>query len=343
MEEVHNRAIGAGMQTGQSNQGEDLTAALARARAPVRVHPRPGASPMMRLRTRPATYRLIPPALTLARAERRGLANWRARSEAYRAALAATEAVVAGTELAGEVDQLTRRRLIESEIHEALYWRPWTPPAIDSASRANLLDAIATGRGVMLSCCHLGPFFLGAAGICSLGVELYSTTGPWLLEPPTAGYWGRRVDRWIREIAARGEHLISTTGAFDVVRVLLEEGRLVKLFFDMPGGTRTEFLGKPVMLASGSARLAWMTGALLVPMHLRRSGHGGVLRFGAPLDATAHESHESLHRALASIHERAILEDPSGLEDPNRPGGWEHRALPSGWTRSQDEAPAGPA
>jgi hypothetical protein len=293
----------------------------------------------MRLRTRQETYRLIPPRLSLALAERKGLANLRARSEPYREALAATEAIVAGTPRAGEVDELTRRRLIESEIHEALYWRPWTPPAIDAESCENLFGAIATGRGVMISCCHLGPFFLGATGICSLGVELYSTVGPWLLEPPNAGYWGRRVDRWMREIAARGEHLISTTGAFDVIRVLLEEGRLVKLFFDMPGGTRTEFLGKPVMLAGGSARLAWMTDALVVPMHLHRSGHGAVLHFRAALDSTAHDSHESLHLALASIHERAILEDPSGLEDPNRPGGWEHRALPSGWQRPQDEAP----
>ncbi len=323
----------------QPDQSEDLTAALARARAPVPVHPRPAASPMLRLRTRPEAHRLIPPALTLALAERRGLANWRAQSEPYHAALAATQAIVAGTRRADEVDELTRRRLIEIEIHEALYWRPWPPPAIDEESRENLFSAIATGRGVMISCCHLGPFFLGATGICSLGVELYSTTGPWLLEPPAAGYWGRRVDRWIREIAARGEHLISTTGAFDVIRVLLEEGRLVKLFFDMPGGTRTSFLGKPVMLASGSARLAWMTGALVVPMHIHRSGHRGGLRFGTPIDSTAHDGHEPLHLALASIHESAILEDPPGLEDPNRPGGWEHRALPSGWLRPQDDSP----
>ncbi len=331
------------MQTEAANQDNDLKAALARARAPVRVHPRPGADPVTRLRTSRETYRLIPPALTLALATRRATANWRARAEPYRAALAATEAIVSGTGRAGEVDELTRRRLIESEICEALFWRPWTPPAIDVQSRENLLGSIATGRGVMISCCHLGPFFLGATGICSLGVELYSTTGPWLLEPPTAGYWGRRIDRWIREIAARGEHLICTTGAFDVIRTLLEEGSLVKLFFDMPGGTRTDFLGKPVMLAGGSARLAWMTGSLVVPMHVRRSGHGAVLRFSAPLDAKDHESHESLHGELASIHQTAILEDPSALEDPNRPGGWEHRALASGWLRPQDDAPPGTA
>lgn len=326
------------MRTGEPEQEEELRAALARARAPVRVYPRPGADPLTRLRTRPEIQRLIPPALTLALAERRGRARWRARSEDYSAALAATQAIVAGTRLAGEVDQLTRRRLIESEVNEALYWRPWTPPAIAASSRENLLGAIATGRGVMISCCHLGPFFLGATGICSLGVELHSTTGAWLLERPAPGYWGRRVDRWMREIAAREERLISTTGAFEVVRTLLGEGRLVKLFFDMPGGTRTEFLGKPVMLAGGSARLAWMSGSLVVPMHLRRNGHGGALRFSTPLDATAHESHESLHRALASIHEQAILEDPAALEDPNRPGAWEHRALPSGWMRTGEEA-----
>jgi lauroyl/myristoyl acyltransferase len=203
---------------------------------------------------------------------------------------------------------------------------------MDDASCARLEEALSCGRRLLLSSCHLGPIFYSMSVVTSRGRSPFAVAGPWFFEQPTPDYWGRRIARWWQGIAERGEHLVQSVGCFPVLERLLEEGELVRIHFDLPGSRETPFLGKPVALATGTARLAAATDALVVPMRARRDGHRVWTDIEEPLDSRDFASAEDLHDALAATHERLILEMPFALEDPRRPGAWEEGATASAWT-----------
>jgi lauroyl/myristoyl acyltransferase len=113
---------------------------------------------------------------------------------------------------------------------------------------------------------------------------------------------------------------------------VLERGDVVFLFFDMPGSHQTHFLGKPAMLADGTARLAFGTDAIVLPLRSRSAGHRVSLDVGAPLDPHDFADVSELHAALAGLHERWILESPQAMADP-RSFGWGAGATPREWSR----------
>ncbi len=101
--------------------------------------------------------------------------------------------------------------------------------------------------------------------------------------------------------------------------------------FDWPGSTQTEFLGKPVRLTSGTARLAAGTDALIVPAERRFQRLGARTEFGSPLDPGHHAGWRELHDELAARHTARILRRPAALEDPRRPGAWGAGATAERW------------
>jgi hypothetical protein len=151
------------------------------------------------------------------------------------------------------------------------------------------------------------------------------------------GYWGRRIARRRQEARARDERIVHSAGSFALLKALLEEGQVVGVYFAMPGSRETHFLGKTVMLASGSARLAAATDALVVPIRTRRVAHRVWVDVGEPLDARELDGEEELHEALAAVHERWILELPASMEDPNREGAWQQSATAEAWLRPERE------
>lgn len=294
--------------------------------------------PATDLRTRIATStrlrRLLPTRLMVRRAEGRGRAIWAADPEERDRARKAIEAIVGGTERAHEVEPLARQHVIEATVRKTLFWQPWASPSLEEASRERLREALHSGRGVLLSSCHCGPYLLGVSAIVPLGRTTYSASA-WTRLPPAPGYWGRRIARRRREARARDERLVHSVGSFALLRALLQEREVVSVFFAMPGSRRTRFLGKTVMLASGSARLASETDALVVPLRTRRVGHRVWVDVGESLDPRELGGDEGLHDALAAVHERWILELPASMEDPNREGAWEQSATAEGWLRPE--------
>jgi lauroyl/myristoyl acyltransferase len=85
------------------------------------------------------------------------------------------------------------------------------------------------------------------------------------------------------------------------------------------------------MLSSSSARLASEADALILPLRARREGHRTWVDVAEALDPRLFSDEESLHEALAEVHERWILERPAALEDPRRKGAWEERASAERW------------
>jgi len=321
---------------------DDLESRLEAARRPMLAPPMPPASLPIRLRTSPALRRLIPTRLAVNRAEARAQRNWNSKPGTREAMTQMMQAIVGGTARADEAHELARRHVIEEEVHRALFWQPWAPAEIDATSSAHLEAARADGRPLLFSNCHMGPFHLHMSAIATAEHPTFVVSAPWFLEPPTHDYWGRRIAHWWRRLALQRpyEHVVYGPGSMPVLRALLEAGDYLLIYFDMPGGRRTQFLGKPVMLATGTARLAAETGALIVPLRCRREGHRAWAEVGEPIDPGEHGDPEQLQDLLAAVHERWILELPETLEDPNRPGGWEGGASAREWIRADRDRPA---
>jgi lauroyl/myristoyl acyltransferase len=317
---------------------DELARAVEAARRPLNAPAMPAVDLRLRLRTSTRLRGLLPTGLVLARAAAKARAAWESPSDRQRA-LAAMTAILSGTPRAGEIEELARCRLIEEEINRALYWEPWRTSSMSETSNANLERALGSDRGVLVSACHLGPYFLQISPITSLGHRPLAVAAPWFFEDPAPDYWGRRLARWWQGIAKRNERLVYSVGSFPVLQKLLGDGELVMIYFDMPGGTRTQILGKPVMLASGSARLAFQAQALVLPLRARRAGSRVWTDVFEPLDARDFDGPDELHTALAAVHERSILELPETLEDPNRAGAWENAASEHEWTRGRQDAP----
>jgi lauroyl/myristoyl acyltransferase len=322
-------------------ESRDLTAAIEAAKRPLQPPAMPRAELRVRLRTSTGLRSLLPTRLVLRRAAAKGRAAWE-NPVARARALASMEAILGGTPRAGEIEAGARRRLIEEEVQRALYWQPWRTSSVDPTSAANLERALSANRGVLISACHLGPYFLQMSALTSLGRHPCAVAAPWFFEDPTPDYWGRRLARWWQGIAKRDERLVYSVGAFPVIQALLEQGELVLIYFDMPGGTRTDFLGKPVMLSSGSAKLAFKTQALVLPLRARRAGDRVWTDVFEPLDPRDFSGADELHRALAAVHERSIFELPETMEDPNRAGAWENGATESEWVRRKPDEPVQP-
>ncbi len=267
---------------------------------------------------------LVPARLAVARAGSRAGMLWERNPEVRADARAAMEAVVAGTGRERELDELARGHFVENAINRALFWhRPWSA-SLDPESAATVARALRGERPVLLSACHLGPYYrLQSAAPLK---HSYLVPGPWFFEQPSADEWGRRLARWRQGTRVP---LVPSGGSFQIVRGLLERGEAVLILFDMPGGRQTRFLCKPAMLADGTAELAFRTGALVLPLRARRDGHLVRIDVGAQLDPGDFPGVGELHEALAAMHEHWILENPAAAEDPR--ARWEEGISPQAW------------
>jgi lauroyl/myristoyl acyltransferase len=307
-----------------------MAAALAELRRPPAPPRMPSVSLPLRVKTSPLLRRLLPSRLVLKLASRRGAAKWEQSPDDRDKALAAMETIIAGTPRAHELTELARAHLIEEVVDHALFWQPWRTLSVDAQSKAHLRDAISQDRGLLLSLCHTGLYLRAtASGVVPLGSVPYSVVGRSFYEKPTPDYPGRHLAFFRKRIRT---WLVLADGSYPILRALLEQGEIVELYFDRPGGHETRFLGKTASLADGTARLAFETDALVLPMRARRVGHGGRLDIGEPLDPRDLTSVDELHERLAALHEAWILEYPESMRDP-RSFGWGKWATADSWIR----------
>ncbi len=282
--------------------------------------------------------RLVPAVITLRRARRRAARAWERDPALRAAARLRMAAIVTGTAREPELEALARRGVLEEAAWAELLLRPWLLTDRRRVHDADhLVSARATGRGVLVSYCHLGPFQGASSALRGHGSRPWHFAGPWLVTVPPPGPAGHHLRRWQALTVRTGcRVLIAERGALARGTDLLRGGELVGSLFDVPGGTRTSWLGKPVDLASGSARMACAADALVVPLHSWRRRGRAHSAFLPALDPRDHDNPEALHRALAAVHERLILERPEALEDPRRTGSWEERATPTAWSRTPE-------
>ncbi|MGD0455705.1 MAG: SDR family NAD(P)-dependent oxidoreductase, partial [Solirubrobacteraceae bacterium] len=309
----------------QSSDVDGVLESAGRLSAPV---PMPPADLRLRVKTSPLLRAVLPTRLAVSKAERSGQAIWERSAGEREDAVAGMEVIVAGTPRAHELRELARLAFIESKIDSALFWAwPWSAK-VDARSAALINEALSGSRGVLLSSCHVGPYYRSHCAPPFNGHVTYLVAGSWFFEQPSSDYWGRRLARWRKGTNSRS---LPANGSFEIVEALLRQGEPVFLFFDMPGPHETSFLGKPAMLADGTAQLAVRADALILPLRARRVGCHVWVDAGAPLDPREFSGPDELHDALAAVHERWILERPEAMEDP-RHTGWEHGVTAQAWT-----------
>jgi benzoate-CoA ligase family protein len=311
---------------GEANKPlDDVSATIERVSAAPQMPP---VALALRVKTSPPLRSLLPAALAVSMATRKAETIWAKGGRDHDAALAAMEAVVGNTARAGELESLAHRHVIERQIDRALFWRRSWSASIEPSATERLSEAFASGRGVLLSYCHLGPYYRMQSAAPFRDHEHYLVPGRWFFEPPSADYWGRRLARWRKGVDSR---LVPADWSYPIIESLLEHGKHVFLAFDMPGPHETSYLGKRAELADGTARLAVSTDSLVLAVRTRRVGHGVLVEVAAALDPRNFTSFEQLHDALAGQHERWILEDPAAMESPFEIG-WKHGATANAWS-----------
>jgi acetoacetyl-CoA synthetase len=308
--------------------GAELHAALALIGARYVAPRMPRASRSIRVATSAVHNSAVPARLLVLRAARRGRGKWADRVGERDHATSAMEALIVDTPHAPELDELSRLFLIEREIESALFWRrPWSPK-VDGPSAARLEAALSADRGVLLSACHFGPHYHLSCAPPFRGRETYLVTAQMFFEPQQDPYWARFQARLHRGIRSRP---VPAVGSFPVLQALLERGEAVFAHFDMPGRRLTHFLGRPTMLADGTAQLAFSADALVLPLRARRAGHRIWVDAAVPLDPRGFADAEELHNALATHHERWILDNPAAMEHPGALMRSAQRELMASW------------
>jgi len=285
----------------------------------------PPADLKTRIKTSPWVRGLLPARMLVKRAERRGQAMWEADNGKREWALSEMKTILAGTPRVEELHELARRYLIEHQIasYGVLFWQQRWSAKVDAQSQARLHAALSANRGVLLSACHIGPFYRLQYAPPLAARDTYFVAGSWFFEPAGPGAWGRQLARYRKGMKSCP---LSADWSFPIIQGLLERGDPVIIHFDVSGTRETSFVGKPTMLTDGSAQLAFRTDALVLPLRARRVGHRVWADAGAPLDPREFADADTLHDALAAVHERWILEDPATVEsaenwdlNPERP------------------------
>ena len=256
--------------------------------------------------------RLVPSPIAVAAAVRRGRREW-GDPERREAARAAIDFVVGPVV---ERDALARQHLVEHAVREELIWRPWQFKGARLDGGEHVERALATGRGVIASLVHSGPFPALATSLRGITDRTHTVVGSWMRVPARNESLERRRLRWLANFEEAGVPIVEAPGSYRVVGELLRAGDLVVLAFDAPGPDATVFLGRPIALATGTARLAVETGALVVPVWRARDRWRPYTVAAPALDPRDHAGWRELQDALAAVHTRWIRARPAALENP---------------------------
>lgn len=280
-----------------------------------------------RARASTRARRLVPTEVALAGTDLLYRTMLRLRPERVTAAAASMSAVVGGTCAAAEAEKLAPAYIAAQARGWELTWRAWELARIPIRGLEHLTRARVSGRGLVISHCHLGPL----GGWAALGREIrpmHHPVGEWALHEPYPGYPGYQVEQRRRLFQEAGIALLPAAGAAFPLYKLLRRGEAVLLSMDAPGERRTEFLGKPVDLDDGTAHLAVRTGALILPAALMPVGRRWEIEIHEALGPQDFAGPDELHLALARVHEGLIMRAPEHLENPGRL--WA-RATAEGW------------
>ena len=176
--------------------------------------------------------------------------------------------------------------------------------SIEVRGKEHLDQAIARGRGVIISSTHLGNWELAGVMVAQWGYALHAVAGVQL---------GRWLTGAVRE--TKTELSITTISPEDGYRKILralDHNDPVALLVDgnlYTHGTTVEWFGRPTTFPAGPGILAQRTGALIVAGYCERTGPGRFrVVIEPPLDPAAHATTAELHQAIARLAEKHVRE-----------------------------------
>jgi lauroyl/myristoyl acyltransferase len=285
--------------------------------APSSPRPVPWGGVLARVRASVSARRVVPTGVALVGTDLLYRSALRLSTRRMATATALMETIVGGTPAEADLPRLARSHVAAQARGWELTWRPWELERIPIQCASRIDRARATGRGLVISHAHLGPL----AGWVPLGRllrPLYHPAGDWVVHPPRPGYNGYQLEQRRKLYRDAGIELIYATGSALALYKALSRGGAALLTMDAPGGRRTQFLGKPVDMDDGTARIAMKTGAVILPAALMPVGRRWEIQIGEELDPREFSSPDELHLTLAAVHEDFVMRAPDHLENPKR-------------------------
>ena len=175
---------------------------------------------------------------------------------------------------------------------------------IEVVGRDHLEQAVARGRGVILTSTHVGNWELAAVVLAHWGYRLHAVAGV-------------QLSRWLTPAVreTKAELALDTVAPEDGFRRLLralEHNDLVALMVDgdiFAQGTRVDLFGRELVFPAGPGMLAQRTGALVICGYCERLGRGRFRIVMEPaLDPATFPDTTALVKAVAATSERHIRE-----------------------------------
>jgi len=164
--------------------------------------------------------------------------------------------------------------------------------------------ALARGKGVIVTCCHVGNWELGAVALALSGRRVHAVAGV---------QFGRWLSGSVRD--AKADLAVATIAPEDSYRKLwraLSRNEAVALMVDgdvFSPGVTCRFFGRDTQWPSGPGALAMRTGACVVSAYCARTGPGRFrIVLEEPLDPRDFSNAAELNAAIASHTERHIRE-----------------------------------
>jgi phosphatidylinositol dimannoside acyltransferase len=176
-----------------------------------------------------------------------------------------------------------------------------------------ILDLTASGRGVVIAIPHMGNWDQAGAWIITMGAGSFTTVAERL--KPESVY-----ERFVKFREGLGFEVVPATGGvrpFGILAERLRAGKIVILPADRDvtgSGIEVEFFGEKAKMMGGSAALAVLTGAALLPAVLWFTQDGWGVRIGAeipqPAEGTRTQKIAAMTQEIARFFEAGIREHP---------------------------------
>ncbi len=262
------------------------------------------------------THRAIPFAVGIALARLRVELFWRTSPGGRRDARRAMEFLLGGAGQSAAGSRLAKRHVFENARRTELLWRPALSARLPRQGVEALRRLQAEGRGVVLTFMHQGPYLGFLAVLADEGLEVHMPVAPFYYDTPVPGYMGHRDRQHLRTVLAAAEAFPADGKGLLAMPRLLRAGKILMLPIDLPGDGEAEFLGRRVRTVTAAARLAWRTGAVVVPATVHRRPLLPEGRVGTPLEPKDFPDWRALHAEIARRHDTALGEWPEALERP---------------------------
>jgi lauroyl/myristoyl acyltransferase len=286
--------------------------------APIRAVRRAGVAAF----ASPHTRRLFPARLSFplieayaAVTQRLSTFHWRENERFYRELLKYTP-------LAGTEADVARRAVAEFFHSCEVFWRPWLMSRGEIDGIEYFQAARSEGRGVVGVFPHFGMPYAQFPIMRRYGIDAWVIASPHHYVEMGNGHEGRfarQGKKYVdllgegRAIVRAGPDVPTEEGAFAVSLRRLRERATVCIAFDSVGSLPTPFMGRRIMLASGPAKLAFASEAIVAPFVHRLRGHLPVVKFGPALDPRYYDSPEALQAAIAGVMNEWALERPESV------------------------------